>query len=155
MVTVGDNRGFALRLLRDLRYLHSGFADRGHSPETPHHESMTEHNGTGSAQAPQDGTLGGYLQLHDRPPAFSGPDGHPYTVSLEIERTGNLLAPYLGYLVFPRWAQTGVGIVGHAESPTLVECRTRVEAEQRLGELTLLEVQGILEDAVRRHEHHT
>jgi hypothetical protein len=114
---------------------------------------MTGHNGTKDHQRPQDGTLGGYLQVHDRPPAFEGPDGHPYTVSVEVEQTGNLLAPYLGYLVFPRWAQTGVGIVGHAESPTLVECRSRREAEERLGALTLLEVQHILEDAVARAEH--
>jgi len=95
-----------------------------------------------------DGTLGGYLAAHDRPPAYHGPDGHPYTVSLEVERTGNLVTPYLGYLVFPRWAQTGVGIVGHVETPTLVECRSEAEVEERLGRLTLLEVQELLEAAV-------
>ncbi|HSG46254.1 MAG TPA: hypothetical protein VLA43_00440 [Longimicrobiales bacterium] len=103
---------------------------------------------TPDAQTPEDGTLGGYLRVHDRPPAFDGPDGHPYTVSVEVERTGNLVTPYLGYLVFPRWAQTGVGIVGHVETPILVECRTREEAEERLGALTLMEVQEHLEAAV-------
>jgi hypothetical protein len=122
--------------------------------DTPHHGSMTGNNGAQDTARPQDGTLGGYLHLHDRPPAFEGPDGHPYTVSIEVERTGNLLAPFQGYLVFPRWAQTGVGIVGHAESPTLVECRSRREAEERLGALTLLEVRRILEDALARREHH-
>ena len=115
---------------------------------------MTGDNGAQRPERPQDGTLGGYLQIHDRPPAFEGPDGHPYTVSIEVEQTGNLLAPYQGYLVFPRWAPTGLGIVGHAESPTLVECRSRREVEDRLGTLTLLEVQGILQDAVARREHH-
>lgn len=100
------------------------------------------------AERPEDGTLGGYLKVHNRPPAYDGPDGHPYTVSVEVERTGNLLTPYLGYLVFPRWAQTGVGIVGHVETPTLVECRSQAEAEERLGSLTLLEVQEHLETAV-------
>ena len=114
---------------------------------------MTETNGTHEQTgAPRDGTLGGYLRVHDRPPAFEGSDGHPYTVSIEVEQTANLRAPYLGYLVFPRWAQTGVGIVGHVESPTLIECRSRSEAEERLGALTLLEVQGILEDAVGRRD---
>jgi hypothetical protein len=113
---------------------------------------MTESNGTQDHDAARDGTLGGYFEVHDRPPAFEGSDGHPYTVSIEIEQTANLLAPYLGYLVFPRWAQTGVGIVGHVESPTLVETTSRKEAEDHLGGLTLLEVQGILEDAVRRDE---
>ncbi|HKJ01819.1 MAG TPA: hypothetical protein VJ997_05170 [Longimicrobiales bacterium] len=103
---------------------------------------------TPEAERPEDGTLGGYLAVHNRPPAYDGPDGHPYTVSIEVERTGNLVAPYLGYLVFPRWAQTGVGIVGHVETPALVECRSQAEAEARLGALTLLDVQEHLEAAV-------
>lgn len=101
-------------------------------------------------ELPEDGTLGGYLRVHDRPPAFEAADGYPYTVSIEVERTGNLRAPCFGYLVFPRWARTGVGIVGHVESPTLVECRSEREAQERLGALTLLEVQRVLEDAVAR-----
>lgn len=88
--------------------------------------------------------------MHDRPPAFEGSDGHPYTVSMEVERTGDLRAPYHAFLVFPRWAQNGVGIVGHAESPTLGECRSPEEAERLLGALTLYEVQEILEGALRR-----
>ena len=32
-----------------------------------------------------DTTLGGYFSVHDRPPAWEGSDGHPYTVSLETE----------------------------------------------------------------------
>ena len=40
-----------------------------------------------------DTTLGGYLAVHGRPPAFEGPDGHPYTVSVEVERTADLRAP--------------------------------------------------------------
>ena len=102
----------------------------------------------GSSQ--DDSTLGGYFAVHSRPPAYDGPDGHPYTVSPEVEKTGNLRAPYAGYLVFPRWAQTGVGIVGHVETPTLVECSSQEEAMQRLGEKTLLEVQGLLVEALAR-----
>ena len=101
---------------------------------------------------PEDGTLEGYLEVHNRPPAYDGPDGHPYTVSLEVERTGNLVTPYLGYLVFPRWAQTGVGIVGHVETPVLVEGRSKAEVEEQLGRLTLLEVQEHLEAAVTAAE---
>jgi len=115
---------------------------------------MIGNNGAHDPEHAQDGTLGGYLRVHDRPPAFEGPDGHPYTVSIEVEQTGNLLAPFQGYLVFPRWAQTGVGIVGHAESPTLVESRSRQEAEERLGALTLVEVREILDDALARTGHH-
>jgi len=97
--------------------------------------------------------LGGYLRVHERPPAFDGPDGHPYTVSIEVERTADLRAPYHGYLVFPRWARTGVGIVGHVESPTLALCRSEREAQERLGALDLHEVRRILEEAVARRNH--
>lgn len=111
---------------------------------TPDHDS--EH----AAPPADDVTLGGYFDVHDRPPAYGGPDGHPYTVSLETEKTGNLRAPYAGYLVFPRWAQTGVGIVGHVETPTLVECASQEEALHRLREITLLEVQRLLVEAIGR-----
>lgn len=101
--------------------------------------------------AQDDTTLGGYFRVHDRPPAYEGSDGHPYTVSVETEKTADLKAPYTGYLVFPRWAQSGVGIVGHVETPTLVRARTTDEANERLGRLTLYEVQDLLEEAIRRH----
>lgn len=99
-----------------------------------------------------DATLGGYFDVHDRPPAFEGPDGHPYTVSPEIEKTGDLLAPYHGYLVFPKWAETGVGIVGHVESPTLAATRSREEAEEALRALSLVDVQAALDRAVAEAE---
>lgn len=95
-----------------------------------------------------DATLGGYFDMHDRPPAFEGPDGHPYTVSLEVERTGDLRHPYSGYLVFPRWAETGVGIVGHVETPNLSEAPSEKDALAALEALTLFEVQALLEQAV-------
>jgi hypothetical protein len=97
-----------------------------------------------------DGTLGGYLRTHDRPPAFEARDGHPYTVSMETEKTGNLRAQYEGYLVFPRWAQTGVGIIGHVETPTLVEGQTTEDVKEKLGVLTLSEVKRLLDQAVER-----
>ena len=98
---------------------------------------------------PPDATLHGYIETHTRPPAFEGPDGAPYTVSLEIESTGDLRAPFVGYLIFPRWADTGVGIVGHVESRELARGASRVEVEERLGALTLIQVQGALDEAVR------
>ncbi len=97
-----------------------------------------------------DATLGGYFEHHDRPPAFEGPDGEPYTVSPEVEKTGDLAAPYHGYLVFPRWAATGLGVVDHVESPTLIRARTPEEARKRLGELPLREVKEHLDRAVTR-----
>ena len=99
-----------------------------------------------------DSSLGGYLAVHSRPPAYEGTDGHPYTVSVEVEKTASLKAPYAGYLVFPRWAQNGVGIIGHVETPTLVEGTTSEEVTRALGETSLAEVQRMLEEAVARRQ---
>ena len=107
------------------------------------------------SEAAPDATLGGYFSVHDRPPAYDGPDGHPYTVSVEVEKTSNLRAPYVGYLVFPRWAQTGVGIVGHVETPTLVEGATSEEVTLALGRKSLLEVQQLLDQAIERQRRET
>jgi hypothetical protein len=100
----------------------------------------------GSAAA--DVTLGGYFALHNRPPAFEGEDGNPYTVSLEVEKTPDLLAPFSGYLVFPRWAETGAGIVGHVETPLLVQGQSEAEVLEGLGALTLIEVSRLLAEAI-------
>lgn len=97
-----------------------------------------------------DGTLGGYMEVHGRPPAFEGSDAHPYTVSIEVERTANLRTPFSGFLVFPRWAQTGVGIIGHVETDTLHEAAAEDEVQTRLRALTLHEVQALLEEGIRR-----
>lgn len=97
-----------------------------------------------------DATLGGYFRVHERPPAFEGVDGEPYTVSPEADRTPDLRAPWEGYLVFPRWAATGLGVVGHVETPTLVRGISREEALKELGALSLHEVQTLLNEALER-----
>lgn len=98
-----------------------------------------------------DAALGGYLETHDRPPAFEGWDGQPYTVSIEVERSPNLRAPWIAYLVFPRWAETGLGIVGHVETPVLWEGRGREEVLAQAGQTSLLRVKELLDEAIRRH----
>ena len=115
----------------------------GHSDETSAPADWDVHAGAYA-------TLGGYFREHDRPPAFEGPDGEPYTVSPEVEKTPNLLAPYEGYLVFPRWATTGLGVVGHVETETLCTGRGRQEVLDDLGELPLLKVKALLDAAVAR-----
>ena len=97
-----------------------------------------------------DRTLGGYFETHDRPPAFEGIDGHPYTVSVEVEQTGDLRTPFVGYLVFPKWAETGLGIVGHVETPLLWEGRGSDEIKATANTLDLSEVKSLLDDAIRR-----
>ncbi|MCE2398843.1 MAG: hypothetical protein J4F34_07405 [Gemmatimonadetes bacterium] len=112
---------------------------------------MSESAAAASAgESAEDRTLGGYLSVHDRPPAFEAIDGQPYTVSIEVEKTGDLREPVVGYLVFPRWAETGLGIVGHVESPVLWRAATRGGVMQRAGALELTEVQRLLNEAVLR-----
>ena len=96
-----------------------------------------------------DATLGGYMAEHNRPPAFEGSDGFPYTVSIEADRTGSLREPWAGYLVFPRWAETGVGIVGHVESEILQQGRTEDDVREALGALSLDRVRDLLDAAIR------
>lgn len=95
-----------------------------------------------------DATLGGYVREHSRPPAFEGADGEPYTVSIEVEKTGDLRAPYEGYLIFPRWASTGLGVVGHVETPTLLRGTNRDDVAGRLGKLPLVQVKFLLDQAL-------
>ena len=102
----------------------------------------------GPGESEDDRTLGGYLEVHSRPPAFEAVDGQPYTVSIETERSGDLRAPVAGYLVFPRWAETGLGIVGHVESPLLWKGASRDAVVAQAGAVTLHEVQRLLNEAV-------
>ena len=101
-----------------------------------------------ATEASPDMTLAGYIEHHDRPPAFEGADAHPYTVSIEVERTPDLANPYVAYLVFPRWALTGVGIVGHVETATLVKAKSSDEAREGVGALPLPEVKALLDRAI-------
>jgi len=96
-----------------------------------------------------DASLGGYFREHARPPSFEGVDGQPYTVSAEAERSPDLKSPWEGYLVFPRWAATGLGVIGHVETPTLVRGRSREEVLETLGQLPLVQVKQLLDQAVQ------
>jgi hypothetical protein len=124
--------------------------------DAPHTDDAVHADGApgGSAHEPDDihgvpdATLGGYLDTHDRPPAFEGTDGHPYTVSVEVEQTPDLRAPYVGYLVFPRWASTGLGIVGHVQTPMLCRERGRAAAEGYLRELPLDRLKTLLDEGI-------
>ncbi len=120
----------------------------GDAPDANPETSLAETDGL-ETDAP-DATLGGYLKVHDRPPAFEGSDGQPYTVSIEVESVSSLLAPYVVYLVFPRWAETGLGIVGHVETPVLWEGRGRDEVRSQAEELPLGEVKRLLDEAILR-----
>lgn len=102
------------------------------------------------AATAKDLTLGGYVQLHNRPPAFSGSDQQPYTVDIDVEPTGDPERPYAAFLVFLRWAETGAGIMEHTESGDLAFGDTPEAARARTLELSLYEVKAELDAAIQR-----
>ena len=59
-----------------------------------------------SPDAP-DVTLGGYLEVHERPPAFTGSDEQPYTASVEVESVENLAAPYVALFGLSTMGRSG------------------------------------------------
>jgi len=105
--------------------------------------------GSGDDSIP-DITLGGYIAQHDRPPAFTGSDGQPYTVGVDTEETGDPARPFVGFLVFLRWAGTGAGIMEHLESGDLSSGATADEAMRALLDLSLFEVKAELDAAIER-----
>lgn len=99
-----------------------------------------------------DTTLGGYQTVHGRAAAFQGCDGEPYTAALEAEETGDLAAPWVGYLVFPRWSATGSAIMDHLETPDLVSGDSEAAVRAALEALPLREVRAHLDEAILRKQ---
>jgi hypothetical protein len=100
----------------------------------------------------RDLTLGGYVELHNRPPAFTGVDDQPYTVDVDVEPTGDAQRPYAAFLVFLRWAATGAGIMAHTESGDVAHGDSPESAKTRALELTLYEVKAELDAAIERKQ---
>jgi hypothetical protein len=100
-------------------------------------------------EATTDLTLGGYIDKHNRPPAFEGVDGQPYTVDLDTEATNDPARPFAAFLVFIRWAATGAGIMDHVETPNLAYGQSDAEARAAALEFTLYEVKSELDAAIR------
>lgn len=101
-----------------------------------------------------DSTLGGYLDVHDRPPAFAGPDGAAYSAAIYVDGTPDERGRYGAAVLFVCWSQTGDRPVGHAETPYLVFGATPEEAAIKLRALTLHEVKQQLDRAVAAREEH-
>lgn len=98
----------------------------------------------------KDLTLGGYVELHDRVPAFEGSDGQPYTVDVDVEEQPEEPLPFAAFLVFIRWAATGAGIMNHVESGDVARGATEDEARRAAMDLTLYEIKAELDAAIAR-----
>jgi hypothetical protein len=97
-----------------------------------------------------DTTLGGYPVVHGRAAAFEGSDGEPYTVAVDTEDTAAGREPWVAYLVFLRWSQTGSAVMGHLESEDLARGATEAEARSVLEALPLSRVKEILDATIAR-----
>jgi hypothetical protein len=95
-----------------------------------------------------DTTLGGYQQLHGRPPAFGAADGQAYSVATftdDVAADGRFGAA----LLFVRWDEAARP-VGHLETDYLAFGATPDEAVAPLLALTLEQVKAHLDRCVER-----
>lgn len=111
---------------------------------------VRELGGEGRTGPAPDLTFAGYVETHDRPPAFEGCDGQPYTVDLDVEETGDPDRPWAAFLVFVRWAATGAGIMGHVTSEDVAWADEEHEAREAALELTLYQLKNELDRAIQR-----
>jgi len=95
-----------------------------------------------------DGTLGGYLRDHNRPPAFGGPDGRAYSVGLMVDEQPGPDGHFGGALLFVRWTEGGDAPDGHVETGYLVHAESRLHVRRALNALSLHEVKDRLDEAV-------
>jgi len=98
----------------------------------------------------EDSTLGGYLRIHERAPAFEGSDGHAYSVALYVDESPDRDGRYGGALLFVRWSASGDQPVGHLETDHLCYGTTPQQAEEGLRSLSLHEVKNQLDLSVLR-----
>lgn len=97
-------------------------------------------------------TLGGYMDVHDRPAAFDGSDGYSYSVDILTEHDGgDAPTPWIAYLFFVRWARIGASTPeGHLESDVLARGATEEEARRTAGALPLNAVKRVLDELIAR-----
>ncbi len=95
-----------------------------------------------------DATLGGYLDLHDRPPAFEGSDGAAYSADLYVDDTADADGRYGSAVLFVCWSDSGDRPVGHVETPILAFGATPEAAAAKVRSLSLYEVKEHLDRAI-------
>ena len=125
-------------------------AERSAADAEPTPDLIRELGGHGDEAPSPDLTFAGYVQTHDRVPAFAGSDGQPYTVDVDAEETGDPDRPWAAFLVFVRWAATGAGIMGHVTSEDVAYGPTEADAREAALELTLYELKAELDRAIER-----
>lgn len=135
-----------LRRLEERAVRDAAERSAAEAEETP--DLIRQLGGEGNGGPAPDMTFGGYVETHDRVPAFEGSDGQPYTVDIDTEETGDASRPWAAFLVFVRWAATGAGIMGHVTSEDVAVADSEHEARAAALELTLYELKRELDRAI-------
>lgn len=94
-----------------------------------------------------DTTLGGYQQVHGRPPAFGAADGQAYSVATFTDDTEG--GRYGAALLFVRWDEAARP-AGHLETEFLAFGSTADEALAPVLALTLEQVKAHLDQCVAK-----
>ena len=98
----------------------------------------------------KDGTLGGYMSLHERPPAFEGKDGLSYSVDIQCDYLDD--ARFGTSLVYVRWSSSGEEPVGHLETDYLFTEPDADAARTAIGTLLLEDVKSHLDRLIDEKE---
>ena len=96
-----------------------------------------------------DASFGGYLEVHDRPPAFEGADGLAYSAEVYVDDEPDATGRYGGAILFVQWSADGTRPTGHVETPFVCFGATPDEAGAGVRALTLHEVKDLLDRAIR------
>ncbi len=97
-----------------------------------------------------DSTLGGYVDMHSRPPAFEGRDGRAYSVAIYVDDAPGADGRFGAALLFVRWTAEGDRPEGHVESDYLAFAASAREAEAAVRALSLWDVKAQLDSAIER-----
>jgi hypothetical protein len=95
-----------------------------------------------------DATLGGYLTVHQRPPAFEGLDGRAYSVAIYVDAVDDLKGRFGAALLFIRWSAAGDQPEGHLETDYLDFGPTQENVEEAVKRLSLHQVKAHLDRLV-------
>lgn len=90
------------------------------------------------------------MAVHARPAAFEGRDGLSYSVSIEVDGTGDSAAPWGAYFLFLRWRRMGTqGIDGHVESEFLEVGPAEDTVRAALAAWSLTGVKRVLDTCIQ------
>ncbi len=96
----------------------------------------------------KDATLGGYFEVHERPPAFTGTDGRAYSVAVYVSDQPDEDGRFGAALLFVQWSESGDRPEGHLETDYLAFGETPAAAEASLRSLSLYDVKQHLDRLV-------